>query len=146
MIISTVNKHHHKNTHKFGIRIPRNSLEVLSIDKENDNTIWTGAMDKKMGNVRVEFRIMKSGQTAPIGYQFLRCHGIWDVKIDSFKIKFRLVAGGHMAEAPALITYVSVFSRDSVLIALTIYALHDLEVKAPNIMNAYLCAPNAENN
>ena len=40
------------------------------------------------------------------------------------------------AEAPALITYASVVSRDSVQIALTIDALHDLEVKAADIMNA----------
>ena len=48
------------------------------------------------------------------------------------------------AEAPALITYASVVSRDSVRIALTIAALHDLEVKAAEIMNAYLNAPNTE--
>ena len=58
-------------------------------------------MAKEMQNFRVEFRIMKSGQKEPVGYQFLRCHGIWDVKLDSFKRKFRLVAGGHMTKAPA---------------------------------------------
>ena len=71
-------------------------------------------MAKEMRNVRVAFRIMKNGQTAPVGYQFLRCLGIWDVKLDFFKSQFRLVAGGHMTEAPALITYASAVSRDSV--------------------------------
>ena len=87
-----------------------------------------------MRNVRVAFRIMKSGQSAPVGYQFLWCHGIWDIKIDCFKQKFRLVAGVHMTEAPASIIYVGVFSRDSVRITLTMAALHDLEVKAAYIM------------
>ena len=51
-----------------------------------------------------------------------------------------------MTEAPASITYVSIVSRDRVRIALTISALHDLEVKAADIMNSYLCSPNAEKN
>ena len=51
-----------------------------------------------------------------------------------------------MNEAPASITYASVVSRESVRIALNIADLHYLEVKAADIMNTYLCAPNAENN
>ena len=89
---------------------------------------------------------MKSGQTAPVRYQFFRYHGIWDVKLDYFNRKFRLVVGGHMTEAPALITYAITVSRYSVCIALTMAALHDLEVKADDIMSLYLCAPNAKKN
>ena len=89
-----------------------------------------------MRNIRVAFRIMKRGESAPLGYQFIRCHVIWDVKLDSFKRKSLLVPRGHMTEAPASITYSSVVSRDIVRIALTIAALHDLEVKAADIMNA----------
>ena len=49
-------------------------------------------------------------------------------------------------EAPSSITHAIVVSRDSVYIALTISALHDMEVKVDDIMNAYLCAPNVEKN
>ena len=72
MIISAVNKRHHKKTHKFGICIPCNALEALSIDNENDNTLWFDVMAKKMRNVWVAFCIMKSGQIEPFGYQLLR--------------------------------------------------------------------------
>ena len=51
-----------------------------------------------------------------------------------------------MNEAPASITCASIFSRDSVCIALTIAALHDLEVKSADTMNAYLRAPKVEKN
>ena len=51
-----------------------------------------------------------------------------------------------MTEAPPLITYASVISRDNFRISLTMAALHDLEVKVANIMNAYLCATNTEKN
>ena len=68
---ASVTTRHHKNTHKFGVCIPRNSLEALSIDKENYNTLWDDAMAKEMLNVRAAFRIMKSVQTEPVGYQLL---------------------------------------------------------------------------
>ena len=64
--------------------------------------------------------------------------------MDSFQRKFRMVAGGHMTEAPATLTYASVVSRESVRIALTIVALNDLEVKTADIQNAYLTAPVSE--
>ena len=71
----------------------------------------------------------------------MECHLVFDVKLDGFKRKARLVAGGHMTEAPAIMTYASVVSRDTVRIALTIAALNDLEVKTSDIQNAYLTTP-----
>ena len=82
MIISVVNNRHIKKTHKFGIRIPRNAQEAHAIEKESGNTIWDDAMAKETRNVRVDFRLMKSGKLAPVGYQFIQFNGIWDVKID----------------------------------------------------------------
>ena len=49
-----------------------------------------------------------------------------------------------MTEAPAVMTYASIVSRETVRIALTIAALNDLEVKASDVQNAYLTAPCAE--
>jgi len=46
-----------------------------------------------------------------------------------------------MTEAPAVLTYSSVVSRESVRIALTLAALNDLEVKGSDVQNAYLTAP-----
>jgi hypothetical protein len=40
-----------------------------------------------------------------------------------------MVAGGHQAKPPSTLAYASVVSRDSVRIALTMAALHDLQVK-----------------
>ena len=49
-----------------------------------------------------------------------------------------------MTEAPALMTYASIVSRETVCIALTITALNDLEVKASDVQNACLTAPCTE--
>ena len=94
-----------------------------------------------MKNVKVTFDVLEDGKDAPIGYQFINCHMVFDIKLDGFKRKCQLVAGGHVTDTPAVMTYASVVSHDSVWIALTIAALNDLEVKASDIQNAYLTAP-----
>ena len=76
-----------------------------------------------MKNVRVAFQILDENEEVPIGYKFIRCHMIFDVKMEDFRRKARLVAGGHMADTPAAITYASVVSRESVRLALMLAAL-----------------------
>jgi hypothetical protein len=72
------------------------------------------------------------------------CHIIFDVKLDGFIRKARIVAGGHMIDTPAHLTYSSVVSRETVRIALMTAALHDLEVQTSDIQNAFLTAQCAE--
>jgi hypothetical protein len=56
-----------------------------------------------------------------------------------------MVVGGHVTEVLSVMTYASVVSRESVRITLTIAALNNLQVKASDIMNAYLTSPREEN-
>lgn len=133
-----------KRTHKFGIEVPKTVKEALELDKKNGNTLWADAIAKEMKDVRVAFKILPDGQSAPIGYQKIPCHMIFDVKMEDFRRKARLVAGGHRTEAPATITYASVVSRETVRIALLMAALNDLEVKVGDVLNAYITAPITE--
>ena len=66
---------------------------------------------------------------------------IFDIKMEGFCRKARLVAGGHMTEATNVMIYKSVVLRKTVCIALTIDVLNGLEVKVADIMNAYITAP-----
>ena len=76
-----------------------------------------------------------------IGYQKIRCHIIFDIKLgENFRRKARYVAGGHTTETPASLTYSSVVARDSVRIAFLLAALNGLDIKACDIQNAYLTA------
>ena len=68
---------------------------------------------------------------------------IFDVKM-CFTRKFRLVTGGHKTDPPKDMTYPSVVSRESVLLAFLIAALNDLEVLAGDVQNAYLNAGTKE--
>jgi hypothetical protein len=143
-IISLVKKRNPqllKKTHKFGIEVPKTVKDALEIDRRNGNIFWADAIAKEMKDVCVAFKILLNGQSAPIGYQKITCHMIFDIKMEDFRRKSRLVAGGHRTEAPGTITYASIVSRETVCIALLMAALNDLEVKIGNVLNAYITAP-----
>ena len=141
-IIAAVNSRYHRQTHKFGVEVPKTIRRALEIDKENGNTLWQDAIEKEMRAVRIAFKILEDKEKkVPVGYQFIDCHMVFSVKLDGFQRKCRLVAGGHKTETPAAMTYSSVVSRETVRIALTIAALNDLDVKASDIKNAYITAP-----
>ena len=68
------------------------------------------------------------------GYQKITYHMIFDVKTGkNFRRKAQFAADGHKTNTPEEMTYLSVVSRDSVRIALTIAALDDLDVLACGI-------------
>jgi hypothetical protein len=94
-----------------------------------------------MNEVQKAFDILPDKMTVPVRYQKIPCHMVFDVKMEDFKRKARLVASGHKTKAPATITYASVVSRETVRIALMLAALNDLQVKVGDILNAYITAP-----
>jgi hypothetical protein len=128
--------------HKFGIEIPKTVSKALRLDASNGDTLWADAIRTEMQNVRPAFKVWEKPESKiPIGYQKIRCHMIFDVKMgENFRRKARFVAGGHTTETPASITYASVVSRDSVWIALLVAAHNNLDVVACDIQNAYLTA------
>ena len=81
-----------KRTHKFGIRLPKTVKEALEIDKENGNTMWADSMQKEMNAMRVAFKILEEGETAPPGYQCVSCKMIFDVRMEDLRRKSRYVA------------------------------------------------------
>jgi hypothetical protein len=143
-IIAAVNSRYHKRTHKFGIEVPKTWDDCVRLDNENGNTLWQDAVRKEMSKVRIAFHVLDDDDSPPPTFQEIRCHLVFDVKMENFQRKARLVAGGHTTETPASITYAGVVSRESVRIALTLAALNDLEVKTADIENAYLTAPVGE--
>lgn len=149
-IIAKVKSKYWRTTHKFGIKVPKDYNEAVKFDLENGNRHWQDATAKEMGNVRVAFKKREdlTAETAKkvlVGYQRIRCHLIFDIKMDGkFTRKARFVAGGHTTSPPSSVTYSSVVSRDSVRICFVIATLNGLDVMACDVGNAYLNAPCAE--
>ena len=88
-MISKAKSKYWKNTHKFGIEIPKSVSEAYKIDRETGTNHWTKAIEKEMKNVRIAFekiddvdeKQMKTGKVKP-GYSFCSTHMIFDVKMD----------------------------------------------------------------
>jgi hypothetical protein len=96
-----------------------------------------------MTNNRSAFKFLEEDEIVPVGYKWIKCHMIFDVKTD-FTRKARFVAGGHMTDPPSSITYSSVVSKDSVRIAFMLASLNGLSLSATDIGNAYLNAETRE--
>ena len=61
---------------------------------------------KEMKNVKIAFEEYEGDVKDLVGYQKVKCHIIFYVKLGkNFRRKARLVAGGHITNPPALITY-----------------------------------------
>jgi hypothetical protein len=138
-IVSKVQSRYWKRTHKLGILIPKSVQDALEIDKETGTEFWENSIALEMKNVMPAFKFLEDEEEVPIGYQSIKCHMNFDVKMDLTR-KARFVAGGHTTETPASMTYSSVVSRESVRIAFTIAALNDLIILMADIGNAYLNA------
>jgi hypothetical protein len=147
-IVNKVKGKYWQTTHKFGIQIPKLVAEAFQIDKENGNTYGADAIAKEMSKAKVayvpiegvmpeEVRANKVNQLH--GFQEIKCHIVFDVKID-FTRKARFVAGGHTTVPPNSLTYSSIVSRESVKIAFLIATLNGLDLMSCDIGNAYLNA------
>jgi hypothetical protein len=102
--------------------MPKTVKEAHALDRENGNDHWKKAIQKEMTDVMIAFQLLEETEKTPVGYQYVQCHMIFDVKMENFRQKARFVAGGHMTDRPHAATYASVVSQESVLITLTIAA------------------------
>ena len=80
--------------------MPKTVKEAAQLDANNGDTKWMDAILKEMTNVRVAFDILKDGYRAPIGHKQINCHLNFDVKMEDFRRKARLVDVAHMTETP----------------------------------------------
>ena len=65
-IIYLVNSPFRKHNHKFGIYIPNNIKEAISLDEKNGKTLWQDAYAKDMYQFDEAFKILQYGEHIPI--------------------------------------------------------------------------------
>ena len=92
--------------------MPKTVEEALTLNKENGNDLWWKAIQKQMSAVKVAFKILDEDERPPIGFQYMKCHMVFSIKIEDFSCKACLVAGGHMVESAKHLTYASMVSRE----------------------------------
>ena len=80
------------------------------MDRKSNTDFWAQAIEKELNKVKVTWEareelsvnVVHLGQEL-IGYTEIKCHMIFDIKMD-FTRKARFVAGGHLTEAPSSLT------------------------------------------
>lgn len=142
-IISQVRRATAKKDNKFGLEVPRSVKQALEIDRETGTDHWIKAIEKETKHVMCAFNILEEGAPEPKMSKRIPCHLIFDIKM-YFTQKARFVAGGHVTDPPASITFASIASHDSVRLAFLRAALNDLEILGADIGNAYLNASTSE--
>ena len=85
-----------RKRHKIGIEVPKSIAQAYALYKKNGNTLWSYSIAKEINYVSPAFKKLDNGKIIPIGYQQVNCHMIFDVKMEDFRRKDRLVAGGHV--------------------------------------------------
>jgi hypothetical protein len=112
-IIAAVTNIYHNRTHKFGTEVPKKWEDCVKLDKENCNNLWRYSVRKETKNVCIAFQILNGYKAVPPIYQEIRCHMIFDIKMEDFQRKARFVDGGQTTDTSHAMTYASVVSRDS---------------------------------
>jgi Reverse transcriptase (RNA-dependent DNA polymerase) len=133
---------------KYGIKVPKNVAQALSIDQTNGNKLWQEAIKKEI-DALMEMKTFKilSDQEAKCfdrgQYQYAPLRMIFDVKHD-LRRKARLVLGGHVIDASGHDTYASNMKGISARVLMLIAQANDLDVLVGDIGNAYLYATTKE--
>ncbi|KAL7489060.1 LOW QUALITY PROTEIN: hypothetical protein ACHAW6_014650 [Cyclotella cf. meneghiniana] len=117
-----------KQTHKFGIEIPKSVDEAYTINATTGALLWQAAIEKEIQYVCVANDILKDGTAMPPDHWFMCCHVIFDVKMEDFCRKAQLVTRGQMPQTAAMLTYASIVSRETIRIALLLAAQNDGDV------------------
>ena len=118
-----------KKTYKFVLDLSKMSSEPYASDERNGNIIRKDAMQKDMENVNMAFQTIPKERSNKRGLSM-------STIMYNFHRMPSLVAECHMTQTNDFLIYSSLVSRETVHVAHTMVALHDLEVKAADILNA----------
>jgi hypothetical protein len=111
----------------------------------NNNNAWKESMALEISQLQEykTFRDLGKGALTPAGYKKIQVHMVFDVKHDG-RHKSRMVAGGHLTDAPVESVYSGVVSLRSLRMVVFLAELNGLELWGADIGNAYLEAKTKE--
>ena len=126
-----------KRTHKYGIRFPNSVEEALNIDEETGTDFWRKGIEKEMKNVMSAFEFRDDNKMS-VGYECIRCHMVFDIKIGDLTRKARFCANGNETDPPKESTFSTVVSRETVRLYFLLAALHDTDILSADIQSECL--------
>jgi hypothetical protein len=134
-----LHSYHKSPRYKYGFEIPRDFGHAIELDRRNGNSLWRDAVSTEMEQIK-EYEVFKDHGfkvQPPSGYKHIRVHLVFDVKHDG-RHKARLVADGHLTDAPLESVYSGVVSLRGLRFLVILSELNGLVTWATDIGNAYL--------
>jgi hypothetical protein len=127
--------------YKYGFEVPKNYEDAIRLDKINGNNKWMDAIKTELGQID-EYNTFKDfghkdKVRPPEGFKRIRVHLIFDVKHDG-RQKARLVADGHLTDAPLESVYSGVVTIRGFRIVAFLAEHNRQKLWATDIGNAYL--------
>ena len=58
--------------------------EVVAINRKNKNTLWQGAIQKEMENMKITFQTILEGKKPHNWFLYVNCHMVFDIKVEDF--------------------------------------------------------------
>lgn len=133
--------------YKYGFIVPNDYDHAKQLDATNKNDRWKKAVELEMSQLDEYSTFEDIGHAQdtrpPAGHKKIRVHLVFDVKHDG-RHKARLVADGHLTEAPLESVYSGVVSLRGFRLVLFLAELNDLQMWSTDIGNAYLEARTCE--
>ncbi len=80
-----------KFMHKFGVEYPKAVKDTLLLGKHNGNIMWADAIAKEMKNFQLAFDLLENGVQPYNRYKFIKCHMIFNLKMEDRHCKAQLV-------------------------------------------------------
>jgi hypothetical protein len=71
-------------TYKFGIQVPKVIKNAINLDKKNGSNLWEPNIKTELKQLTdyQTFIVLDSGKIAPIEYQTIPYHIVFDIKYD----------------------------------------------------------------
>ena len=133
--------------YKYDVELPKDFKDAQRQDALNGNTKWADARALELSQIDkcqcFEDKGHMNKVKAPEGCKRICFHFVHDCKHDG-RHKARLVADGHLTDAPLESVYSGVVSLRGFCVVMFLAELNNLEFWATNISNAYLKSHTAE--
>jgi hypothetical protein len=124
--------------YKFGVEVPRSPRHGLELDRVGGNKLWKQATETELKQINEYKTFREPTEEDDLSkFQLIPYHMIYDVKFDGRR-KARLVAGGNWTVTPKEDIYSGVIGMDSVRLAFALASMHNLDVCAADVGNAFL--------
>ena len=125
---------------KYNIELPWSAKHALELDKKNCNNLWVEAIELKICQMIYKFKVfwIHGSDIPPVGFQQLRYHFVFGVKVDrSHKARW-VMDGNFSPEMPREDCFASVVSTKAVHLGFILSQVQNLKCITGDAGNTFL--------